>query len=135
MYLKTCKKGEILFRQGDVEEWMYYIHQGKVGIFIAYGTENEQKVEELFSDQFVGDMGLLNDEPRSATAVTLENETVLEMLKEEEFETFFKENPSRVFQLMGQLSHRLRRTTRNYLDACKTAYNLVEKEKAAQADA
>ena len=56
MYLKTCKKGEILFRQGDVEEWMYYIHQGKVGIFIAYGTENEQKVEELFSDQFVGDM-------------------------------------------------------------------------------
>ena len=112
-----------------------YLSAMECQFHVADISVNEQKVEELFSDQFVGDMGLLNGEPRSATAVALENETVLELLKEEEFETFFKENPSRVFQLMGQLSHRLRRTTRNYLDACKTAYNLVEKEKAAQADA
>ena len=122
MYLKTCKKGEILFRQGDVEEWMYYIHQGKVGIFIAYGTENEQKVEELFSDQFVGDMGLLNGEPRSATAVALEDDTILMEIREENLKDYFLKEPEKLLLLMRNLSDRLRKINGKLADVCRKIY-------------
>ena len=68
MNLKGVDKNEILFRQGDPGDGMYYIDYGKVGIFTGYGTKTEVKIEELYSEQFVGEMGMLTAAPRSATA-------------------------------------------------------------------
>ena len=131
MNLKNYGCGEIIFREGDPGECMYDIQYGKVGIFKYYGTENEKKIAELFPDQLFGEMGLLDSAPRSATAVALED-TTLDTISESEFYDFFREQPVKVLLLMQQMSSRLRRTTRDYVEACRTVYETAEAEKTGE---
>ena len=130
MNLKTCGKNEIIFREGDPGNCMYDLEYGKVGIFTDYGGENEKKITELFPGQLFGEMGLIDGTPRSATAVALMDETVLDIVSENDFYAYFEKQPYKVLLLMQQMCSRLRRTTQNYMDACRTVYETVETEKA-----
>ena len=42
---------------------------------------------------------------------------------------YFREKPTKVFTIMQQLSRKLRQTTKDYLDVCRTVYETVEEEK------
>ena len=128
MKVNVLKKKEILFRQGDPGDGLYYIHLGEVGVYTDYGTPNQVKIGELYTDQFVGEMGLISGVPRSATAVSLMDGTQVEHLSEADFASFFEKSPARVFQLMEQMSYRLRKITRRYLEECREAYALIEKD-------
>lgn len=119
---------EVIFRQGDAGNCMYNIQSGKVGIFLDYGGPNETRLAELAKDQFFGEMGLLEAAPRSATAVSLEDDTQLEIISEEDFHTYFDKNPDKVLLLMLQMCARLRHTTANYVDVCQTVRDSVEAE-------
>ena len=129
MDLKTFNRKAVIFRQGDPGDCMYDIQYGKVGIFFDYGGENEKKVAELFPGQLFGEMGLLDHAPRSATAVALEDGTVLDTISEADFQAYFKEQPAKVLLLMEQMCSRLRKTTRDYMEACRTVYETAEAEK------
>ena len=129
MDLKTFDRKDIIFRQGDPGDCMYDIQQGRVGIFLNYGGKNEKKIAELFPGQLFGEMGLLDQAPRSATAVALEDDTVLDTVSEADFQAYFKEQPAKVLLLTEQMCNRLRRTTRDYMDACRTVYENAEAEK------
>ena len=48
---------------------------------------------------------------------------------ESDFREFFEQNPAKVFTIMQTLSQKLRRTTQEYLDVCRTVYDVVEEEK------
>lgn len=132
MDLKTYGRGTVIFRQGDPGDCMYEIQGGSVGVYVDYGGPNEKKIAHLAAPDFLGEMGLLDHAPRSATAVSMEDSTVLEVISEADFNTFFFENPSRVLMLMEQLCFRLRNTTREYLDACRTVYETAEADKSGK---
>ena len=50
-------------------------------------------------------------------------------IMESDFRDYFAENPAKVFTIMQTLSQKLRRTTQDYLDVCRTVYETVEGEK------
>ncbi len=128
METKTFKKGEVIFRKGEPGDCMYDVYMGKVGIYSKYGTPEQRLLTEYFADQYFGEMGLLDHAPRSATAVALDNDTCLGVVTEEGFAEFFKKNPARVLMVLQQMSHNLRRRTNEYLDVCRRAKELAEKE-------
>ena len=128
MNVKSFKKGAVIFRQGDAGDCMYDIQFGKVGIFDHYGEPDEKKIADLYADQIFGEMGLLDHAPRNATAVVLENETVLSVISEEEFFEYFEKEPVKILVLMQQMCNRLRKTTNDYVAACRTVYENVEAE-------
>ena len=130
MDIRTYKLGEVIFRQGDPGTCMYDIQFGKVGIFDDYGGPNERKIADLYTDQIFGEMGLLDHAPRSATAVALEGNTVVCVVTEDEFYSYFEEKPVEILQLMQQMCNRLRRTSKDYLEACRTVYETAEAEKS-----
>ena len=132
MDTRTCHKGQVIFRQNDDGQCMYCVQYGKVGIFLDYGGPDEVMLAELMSDQFFGEMGLLEHLPRSATAVALTDDTVIETITEEGFDSYFEENPAKVLMLLQQMCSRLRRTTRDYLRACSTVREEVETEKTGK---
>ncbi|MBR0517086.1 MAG: cyclic nucleotide-binding domain-containing protein, partial [Firmicutes bacterium] len=115
--------------QGDPGNCMYDIVWGSVGVYAEYGTLNEKKLAELRAGDFFGEMGLLEQSPRSATVVALENDTQVSAIMESDFRDYFAENPAKVFTIMQTLSQKLRRTTQDYLDVCRTVYETVEGEK------
>ncbi len=126
---KTYGRGTIILRQGEPGDCMYVVQSGRVGIFQDYGQPQEKKIAELMSGEYFGEMSLLDHEPRSATAVVLDSDTMLTTVTEETFLSFFKENPAKVLMLAQQMCHRLRRTTEDYVEACKTVYESVEADK------
>lgn len=123
------KKGQIIFRQDDAGDCMYYIGYGTVGIFTGYGTDNELLLTELHENDFFGEMGLIEKLPRSATAVVLENDTVVTRLSEENLDQMFEEKPSFILLAMQHISSRLRKLTKDYVKACGTISKMNDEEK------
>lgn len=121
----TYRQGQIICRQGEMGNCMFNICSGSVTVYSQYGTENEQKLAELKADECFGEMELIENAPRSATVVAMED-TVLDVITEDSFLDYFEENPERVFLILKQLSQRLRKTTGDYLDACREIYENVE---------
>lgn len=126
---KEYNKGEVIFRQGECAATMYDICAGSVGIYADHQTEDEKQLAVLPAGEVFGEMGLIECYPRSATAVAMEDGTVVQEISSAEFSAYFKDSPEKVLSVMKQLSRRLRETTKNYQDACRTVYETVETEK------
>lgn len=129
---KEYNKGDVIFRQGDYAATMYDICAGSVGIFADYQTEDEKQLAVLPAGEVFGEMGLIECYPRSATAVAMEDGTQVQEISSAEFSAYFKDSPEKVLSVMKQLSRRLRETTKNYQDACRTVYETVEMEKKGE---
>ena len=117
--VNTFPAGTVLFREGDQANCMFDIHWGKVGLYTGYGTDTQNLLAELLPNRFFGEMGMIDKEPRSATAVALEDDTALETIYPEDLEALFRENPPKVEMIMQNLSFRLRRLTDDYIRMCR----------------
>ena len=130
MELKHFKTEETIFRQGDPSDCMYRIESGKVGIFTDYGSGSQAKIAELSAGQFLGEMGLLDKLPRSASAISLSDDTALQRIDEANFSRYFSEDPEEMLFLLQQMSTRLRRISRYYTEACRTVSDAMEADNA-----
>ena len=126
--IKYFNKNEVIFKEGEMANCMYDIHFGSVGIFAAYGTENEKMLTELKAEDFFGEMGMIEGYPRSATAVALEDGTKVEVITAENFGLYFHQKPAKVLMIMQQMSQRIRGLTKDYLEACRAITETVESE-------
>ena len=118
LYVEEYAPGTVIFREGEPGRCMYAIHWGTVGIFTGYGTPQETKLTELTTNQFFGEMGMIQGEPRSATAVVLNDKATLEMIGPDDLAKLFQENPVKVDMILKHLSYRLRKLTQSYTDVC-----------------
>lgn len=122
MKLKEYKRGEIVFKQGDLENCMYDIRSGRIGVYSAYGTPEEKLIAELVAGETVGEMGMIERVPRSATAVVLDEGTVLGELVEDDLKAYFLKQPEKLLLIMRDLSSHLRETTQKLAGVCRKIY-------------
>lgn len=121
------RAGDVIFRAGDDADCMYEIYDGSVGIYTNYKTKNEKLLTELHVGAVLGEMGILDDMPRSADAVCLTDCCVL-MVRREHFAQFFQKKPMKAVQILQQMCGRLRDLTKTYLQVCKTLEELPPPE-------
>lgn len=126
---KTFKKGDVIFREGDFQMDMYDIRFGRVAVYINYGTPEQKELAILDEGDFFGEMGLVEARPRSATIVALED-TITDVITQENFGVYFKEKPAKVLSIMQHMSSRIRELTNDYLDACGCISEYLEAEEA-----
>ena len=124
---KSFKSGEVIFNEGDVGRSFYDIKEGLIGIYADYGKPTSNKLEEIGTGHILGEMAILDDMPRSATAVSLSDVLVNEVNRGE-MDSFFKAEPDRVSYIAGELCERLSRLTDDYLDACTTLNDIMDDE-------
>lgn len=110
--------GNVIFRAGDHADCMYDIYDGVVGIYSGYQTENEKLLRKLYTDDVFGEMGILDDLPRSATAVCL-NDCALLVVSQENFMRFFQDKPTKVLQILQKMCIQLRDLTKTYIEVSK----------------
>lgn len=65
------KVGDVLFREGDLDNSVYVLEMGKVGVYRSW-RGYEYKLRELTVGDCVGEMALIDCKPRSATVRVLE---------------------------------------------------------------
>ena len=129
---KLYECGTVICREGEPGDCMYEIETGKVGVYHDYGGPNEKLIAELFGGKVFGEMGLVDHAPRSATVVAADENTVITTITEEDFFEYYRENPTKVLDIIQQMCHRLRETTKNYIEACHTVYDTVETKKSGE---
>ncbi|PIS47721.1 MAG: hypothetical protein COT17_02015 [Elusimicrobia bacterium CG08_land_8_20_14_0_20_51_18] len=105
-------KGETIFAQNDIGRALFIVYKGKIGL---YRREKDQEKNDLLSEvqpgEFFGEMALLEEMPRTATAVA-EEDTLVFMLFKTKLESIIfsksKIGSSIVYHLSKILSARLR---------------------------
>jgi len=98
-------KGEVVFNEGDPGGEMYAVLDGRVELKLE-GV----KVNEVGADEIFGEMALIDGSNRSATALA-STDCTLAIIDKPRFESFVRENPDFVTQVMAVMAERLRKTT------------------------
>ena len=129
--VKTLRQGQVIFREGDTESCMYCVRLGKVGIYDAYGEPGQKLLTELGSGGFFGEMGMVRGFPRSATAVAAAPDTEVEIITWDALSLILRDTPSKVIQIMQQLSTRLQDMSDKYIEACGVIAGLAEQQDAS----
>jgi len=99
--------GERVFDKGDVSDCMYILLSGRVGITLHDDPESTDYVVQLAQGDCFGDMGLLDDLPRSATAHVLETAEALS-LSRERLQGMLLAYPELGISMLAALTGRLR---------------------------
>ncbi len=102
------KPGEKLFTEGDPAPCMYVVRAGTVQI-----TSGKTVLEEARPGSILGEMALIDDKPRSATALAM-TDCEIAVIDRNRFLSLVQQTPSFALDVMKVLSHRLRRTNRRY---------------------
>lgn len=107
-YTLELKAGELVFREGELGTEMYIINEGKVEILNDVGGD-EQLLAVLEKGDFFGEMSVLEDLPRAASARALTDVRLLQ-INGSTFDQLLKGNPEIAVRMMRKLSRRLRET-------------------------
>jgi CRP/FNR family transcriptional regulator, cyclic AMP receptor protein len=99
--------GEVIFREGELSHELYLIVAGKVEI-VQQRANGPLTLVTLTVGEFFGDIALVGDQPRSASAVAVES-TILLTLSPEHFRQIVLGDPAMSFEIFRALSARLRR--------------------------
>jgi HD-GYP domain-containing protein (c-di-GMP phosphodiesterase class II) len=106
---KKHGKGEIIIREDTVADTFYIIQKGKVAITKQFEDGEEMVLAIHHDGDFFGEMALLDQGPRSASAVALESTVLLEISRVD-FSILLKKAPLLAYAMMRELSMRLRGT-------------------------
>src|SRR5271166_5459861 len=105
---QRVKAGSIIFREGDEAHELFVIKSGQVRIQIGNRT-----VAELSADNIFGEMALIDNEPRSATAIAA-TEVELVAVSEKQFLFLVSQTPFFALKVMRVLAQRLRTTNKTF---------------------
>ncbi len=102
-FIEEYAAGEVVFRQGEMGERMYYILSGSVRIGGEGGLLRTMSPGEYF-----GEMSMLLSSPRTATVTAMEPDTRLVGLSKKNFELILQDNPQIVFSILKEMTRRLK---------------------------
>ena len=105
----TFGSGQVLFCQGDVGNAAYIIMSGEAEV-ITEGPEGDITVATLGQNQFIGEIAILIDVPRTATVRVMTELTAL-VISKDMFYRMVTEFPEIGIEIMRELAHRLEQTT------------------------
>lgn len=111
----SADTGCVVLNEGDKSNCLCIIIKGHINIFKAIPNDEELKIAEISSGESIGEMGIIDGEPFSASAIASENSIVL-LITREDFEDIANQHLELGNKLLWKLSRiitaRLRDTTK-----------------------
>ena len=75
-------KGDILFKQNDLGSKIYFIKSGCIELDINITDSKDSRLTRLKSGEMFGEMSVIDNKKRSATAIAFSNTTLLSLKKD-----------------------------------------------------
>jgi CRP-like cAMP-binding protein len=105
---RSYPKGSVILFEDDPGDALYVVANGQVKVVLIGEDGREVILSVLGEGTFFGEMALLDDEPRSAHVIAMEDSVVL-ALRREDFRARLRASPEVGIALLKELSRRLRR--------------------------
>jgi signal transduction histidine kinase len=121
--MRLFKAGQTIFRAGDPGDGFYLVESGSVIISAVVGDET-RPLATIIAGEFFGEMALLDEAPRSATA-TAQVETRAFCIGREELLALLEQRPKLALNLIREFSHRVRALNQKYIDEILQAERLA----------
>jgi CRP/FNR family transcriptional regulator, cyclic AMP receptor protein len=112
-FAKTYQKGEIIFSEFEPGDTFYLIQSGRVQIVKIMG-DIEKTIDVLQPPEIFGEMAILEEAPRSASAIAYETVKVLE-LNRANFEVLMMGNPQIALRLLKLFTKRIYDQKRRFM--------------------
>ncbi|NOG59490.1 MAG: cyclic nucleotide-binding domain-containing protein [Proteobacteria bacterium] len=111
----SADTGCVVLNEGDKSNCLCIIIKGHVNIFKAIPNDEQLKIADVSEEESIGEMGIIDGEPFSASAIASEDSIVL-LITREDFEDIAKKHLELSNKLLWKLSRiitaRLRDTTK-----------------------
>jgi len=120
---KEFPAGTVLFRQGEPGGEMYVVQGGLVRISVSVRGV-EKTLVDLGAGEFFGEMSILNNQPRSATATVVEDAKLL-VIDSRTFEAMVRGSADVAIRMIKKLAARLQ-------EADDQISNLMHKDQASR---
>jgi CRP/FNR family transcriptional regulator, cyclic AMP receptor protein len=111
MDAKNFKKGELIIEEGSLSNDAYIIELGSVEVSKKLPGGKIQVITKLDKNDIFGEMGLIDQLPRSATVRALED-CRISVMTPDTFNSLAKKNPKALMPILKVLAKRLRDTLR-----------------------
>jgi CRP-like cAMP-binding protein len=115
---RVYSEGEMIFHQHDPGIGLYIIHEGEVVIVQEGKDGGRQVLAELTKGDFFGELALLDDSPRSASAIAKKDSRIVVLFKPDldEFMDNFPQEGIKIAKGISQIiATRLRTVNEDYL--------------------
>jgi signal transduction histidine kinase len=99
--------GSEIFRENDPGDGVYFVKNGSVEISGLINPQERRAFSRFGPGEIFGEMAVIEHRPRSATAVAI-GDTDVYFLPRGEMLSFLERSPKLAFDLLQQISHRLR---------------------------
>lgn len=111
----SYKEGEFVFKEGDPSHFACRITSGEVEVIKE--IDNQTVVLGIVkTGEFLGEMGVIEGRPRSATART-KTDVTADLISKEEFLRLMSEDTESAYQLIARLCERLRTVDQKLAEA------------------
>ncbi len=105
---RTYPRGSVIVFEDDPGDALFVVQGGQVKV-VLIGDDGREVILSILKDgDFFGEMSLIDDQPRSAHVIAMEDST-LYVLRRADFHSCLEENPRIALGLLRALSRRLRR--------------------------
>lgn len=105
---RSYPKGSVILFEDDPGDSLFIVREGRVKVVLVSEEGREVILGILGVGDHFGELSLIDDEPRSAHVVAMEDSTLL-ALRREDFRRRVEANPAVAWALLVEMSHRLRR--------------------------
>jgi signal transduction histidine kinase len=118
--------GADVCHQGERSDGLYVVAGGTFGVYVRSADgRGEARLRTLGFADYFGEMGLITEQPRSAT-VRAEGDAVVLKLDRRSFLQLLNEEPAVAMGIIGTLSARLQSVSTEVADAKQAARDLLE---------
>ncbi|MEC4805158.1 MAG: ATP-binding protein [Jaaginema sp. PMC 1079.18] len=105
----------VIFEEGEVPDYLYLVLVGQVNFRKRIRKHHYQIVATAQPNEFFGEFGVLDGQPRSAQAIVCENATVAKIPRSVLMEILENASSEVVLKLFNYVIQRLRVTTKEYV--------------------
>ena len=106
--LRRLDAGATLFNTGDPGESLYIVRSGEVELYIRDTTGQKIVLTVASTNEIFGELALLDNKPRTATAIALVDTELLE-LDREDLVLLFQKTPAAALRLLAAMGHMTRK--------------------------
>lgn len=120
---KELASNEILFHDGEPGESLFVVKSGEIELFVKDTAGQKIVLTVAGKNDLFGELAMLDNKPRSATAIAL-TETKLLVLDREDLLSLFQKKPDTALSLLASITGMLRKS--NELIKTRVSRNLNE---------